>query len=76
MWSAEQVKGSKRVKAEVAVKSTSPESENQPEGVTQEAYELMIKGKWSHGWFRDADWIISVLAKAFPVNAAKQRWVA
>ncbi|XP_051727536.1 geminin [Ctenopharyngodon idella] len=43
MWSAEQVKGSKRVKAEVAVKSTSPESENQPEGVTQEAYELMIK---------------------------------
>ncbi|CAM4632935.1 hypothetical protein PO909_004813 [Leuciscus waleckii] len=43
MWSAEQVKGSKRVKAEVAVKSTSPENENQPEGVTQEAYELMIK---------------------------------
>ncbi|XP_048057272.1 geminin [Megalobrama amblycephala] len=43
MWSAEQVKGSKRVKAEVAVKSTSPESENLPEGVTQEAYELMIK---------------------------------
>ncbi|XP_043073891.1 geminin [Puntigrus tetrazona] len=43
MWSTEQVKGSKRVKAEVAVKSTSPEDENQPEGVTQEAYELMIK---------------------------------
>ncbi|XP_016388759.1 geminin isoform X3 [Sinocyclocheilus rhinocerous] len=43
MWSAEQAKGSKRVKAEVAVKSTSPEDENQPEGVTQEAYELMIK---------------------------------
>ncbi|XP_026144969.1 geminin-like isoform X2 [Carassius auratus] len=43
MWSAEQAKGSKRVKAEVAVKSTSPEDENQPEGVTQEAYELMIQ---------------------------------
>ncbi|XP_056335929.1 geminin [Danio aesculapii] len=43
MWSAEQVKGSKRVKAEVAVKSTNAENENQPEGVTQEAYELMIK---------------------------------
>ncbi|XP_073678523.1 geminin [Garra rufa] len=43
MWSTEQVKGSKRVKAEVAIKSTSPENENQPEGVTQEAYELMIK---------------------------------
>nr|BAP11995.1 zFucci-S/G2/M phase probe [synthetic construct] len=39
MWSAEQVKGSKRVKAEVAVKSTNAENENQPEGVTQEAYE-------------------------------------
>lgn len=65
------MKGSKRVKAEVAVKSTSPESENQPEGVTQEAYELMIKGKLSHGWFRDADWIIYILAKA--VNAAMQR---
>uniref|UniRef100_A0A671QVS5 Geminin-like n=1 Tax=Sinocyclocheilus anshuiensis TaxID=1608454 RepID=A0A671QVS5_9TELE len=43
MWSAEQVKGSKTVKAEVAVKSLIPENENQPEGVTQEAYELMIK---------------------------------
>ncbi|XP_051526855.1 geminin-like isoform X4 [Myxocyprinus asiaticus] len=43
MWSAEQEKGSKRVKAEVAVKSTSPENENQPEGITQEAYEFMIK---------------------------------
>uniref|UniRef100_A0A8C2CJP9 Geminin DNA replication inhibitor n=1 Tax=Cyprinus carpio TaxID=7962 RepID=A0A8C2CJP9_CYPCA len=43
MWSAEHVKGSKRVKAEVAVKSPSPENENQPEGVTQEAFELMIK---------------------------------
>lgn len=42
-WSAEQVKGSKRVKAEVAVKSTNAENENQPEGVTREAYELMIK---------------------------------
>lgn len=46
MWSAEQVKGSKRVKAEVAI-TTSPEIENQPEGVSQEAYELMIKGKSS-----------------------------
>lgn len=63
MWSAEQVKGSKRVKAEVAVKSTSPENENQPEGVTQEAYELMIKGKLSHRWFRDTDWITYVLAE-------------
>lgn len=45
MWSAEQATGSKRVKAEVAVKSTGPEDENQPERVTQEAYELMIKGK-------------------------------
>ncbi|XP_055075582.2 geminin [Misgurnus anguillicaudatus] len=43
MWGAEQVKGSKRVKAEVAIKTTSPENENQPEGVSQEAYELMIK---------------------------------
>ncbi|XP_067282874.1 geminin [Pseudorasbora parva] len=43
MWSTEQVKASKRVKAEVAIKSTTPENENQPEGVTQEAYELMIK---------------------------------
>ncbi|XP_016093884.1 geminin-like isoform X1 [Sinocyclocheilus grahami] len=43
MWHAEQVKGSKRVKAEVAVKSLIPENENQPEEVTQEAYELMIK---------------------------------
>ncbi|KAA0710522.1 Geminin [Triplophysa tibetana] len=43
MWITEQVKGSKRVKAEVAIKTTSPENENQPEGVSQEAYELMIK---------------------------------
>ncbi|XP_052388796.1 geminin [Carassius gibelio] len=43
MWSVEHAKGSKRVKAEVAVKSSSTEYENQPEGVTQEAFELMIK---------------------------------
>ncbi|TRY84391.1 hypothetical protein DNTS_025476 [Danionella cerebrum] len=43
LWSAEQVKGSKRVKVEVAVKTTPPENDNQPEGFTQEAYELMIK---------------------------------
>ncbi|XP_051519919.1 geminin-like [Myxocyprinus asiaticus] len=43
MWSAEQVKSSKRVKAEVAVKSTNLENDNYPEGITQEAYELMIK---------------------------------
>ncbi|XP_026862185.2 geminin isoform X2 [Electrophorus electricus] len=40
---ADQVKGSKRVKAEVAIKSTDPKNENHPEGVTQEAYELMVK---------------------------------
>ncbi|XP_076864765.1 geminin isoform X2 [Brachyhypopomus gauderio] len=40
---AHQVKGSKRVKAEVAVKNTDTENENQPEGTTQEAYELMVK---------------------------------
>ncbi|XP_051992745.1 geminin [Xyrauchen texanus] len=43
MWSAEQEKGSKRVKAEVAVNSTHLENDNYPEGITQEAYELMIK---------------------------------
>ncbi|KAK1805003.1 hypothetical protein P4O66_019359 [Electrophorus voltai] len=41
---ADQVKGSKRVKAEVAIKSTDPKNENHPEGVAQEAYELMVKG--------------------------------
>ncbi|KAI7798594.1 geminin [Triplophysa rosa] len=43
MWSAAQVRGSKRVKAEVAIKTTSPENKNQPQDVSQEAYELMIK---------------------------------
>ncbi|XP_066531803.1 geminin [Hoplias malabaricus] len=43
LWNTDQVKGSKRVKAEVAVKSIDPESENQPEGISQEAYELMVK---------------------------------
>ncbi|XP_026785313.1 geminin [Pangasianodon hypophthalmus] len=43
LWSADQVKGSKRVKAEVAVKNADPENENQTEGISQEAYELMVK---------------------------------
>lgn len=44
LWNAEQVKGSKRVKAEVAIR---PDSENDsiPDGISQEAYELMIKGE-------------------------------
>ncbi len=67
MWSAEQAKGSKRVKAEVAVKFTSPEDENQPERVTQEAYELMIKGKWSLVQFKQVDGLY-VYAQAVPVN--------
>ncbi len=67
MWSTEQAKGSKRVKVEVAVKSTVPEDKNQPEGVTQEAYELLIKGKWSPVQFGQVDWIY-VHAKAVHVN--------
>ncbi|XP_058233272.1 geminin [Hemibagrus wyckioides] len=43
LWGADQVKGSKRVKAEVAVKNVDPENENQTEGISQEAYELMVK---------------------------------
>jgi len=43
MWNAEQVKGSKRVKAEVAVRSVDSENDNIPQGVTREAYELMVK---------------------------------
>lgn len=39
------MKASKRVKAEVAVKNINPGSESQADGVSQEAYELMIKGK-------------------------------
>ncbi|CAB1350664.1 unnamed protein product [Coregonus sp. 'balchen'] len=42
-WNAEQVKGSKRVKAEVAVTSTKTEDDNRPDGVTKETYELMVK---------------------------------
>ncbi|XP_010871699.1 geminin [Esox lucius] len=42
-WDAQQVKGTKRTKAEVAVKSTNGLSDNLPDGVTKEAYELMIK---------------------------------
>lgn len=38
------MKGSKRVKAEVAVKHATSENENQTEGISKEAYELMIKG--------------------------------
>lgn len=41
------MKGSKRAKAEVAVKLANPESVNQTEGISQEAYELMVKGKFS-----------------------------
>ncbi|XP_063041475.1 geminin [Engraulis encrasicolus] len=43
LWNAEQVKGSKRVKAEVAVRSVDSENDNIPQGVTREAYELMVK---------------------------------
>ncbi|XP_045550882.1 geminin isoform X1 [Salmo salar] len=42
-WNAEQVKGSKRVKAEVAVTSPKAENDNRPDGVTKETYELMVK---------------------------------
>ncbi|XP_053469086.1 geminin [Ictalurus furcatus] len=43
IWGADQVKGSKRIKAEVAVKHANAENENQTEGISQEAYELMVK---------------------------------
>ncbi|XP_066572005.1 geminin [Amia ocellicauda] len=42
LWSAEP-KGSKRVKAEVAVYTEANENENLSEGMTKEAYELMVK---------------------------------
>lgn len=44
------MKGSKRVKAEVAIRPDS-ENDNIPDGVSQEAYELMIKGEeqWDLG---------------------------
>ncbi|XP_046875755.1 geminin isoform X1 [Hypomesus transpacificus] len=40
-WNPEQVKGSKRSKAEV--KSTQTETENLPDGLSTEAYELLVK---------------------------------
>ncbi|XP_012685136.2 geminin [Clupea harengus] len=43
LWNADQVKGSKRLKAEVAMRSADSENDIIPEGVSQEAYELMIK---------------------------------
>ncbi|XP_030645379.1 geminin [Chanos chanos] len=43
LWSADQVKGSKRIKAEVAVKTTDVDNENQPDGISKDAYELMVK---------------------------------
>ncbi|KAJ8402995.1 hypothetical protein AAFF_G00359110 [Aldrovandia affinis] len=43
LWSAEQAKGSKRLKAEVAVRNKDVENENQSEGMTKEAYELLVK---------------------------------
>ncbi|KAF4073835.1 hypothetical protein AMELA_G00247720 [Ameiurus melas] len=43
IWGADQVKGSKRIKAEVAVKHANAENENQTEGISKEAYELMVK---------------------------------
>ncbi|KAJ8267581.1 hypothetical protein COCON_G00127530 [Conger conger] len=43
MWGAEQAKGSKRVKAEVAVLKEDVENENQSEGITKQAYELLVK---------------------------------
>ncbi|XP_064839245.1 geminin-like isoform X2 [Oncorhynchus masou masou] len=42
-WNAEQGKGSKRMKAEVAVKSINTENDELPDGLTKEAYELMVK---------------------------------
>ncbi|XP_020360744.1 geminin [Oncorhynchus kisutch] len=42
-WNVEQGKGSKRMKAEVAVKSINTENDDLPDGVTKEAYELMVK---------------------------------
>uniref|UniRef100_A0A4W5RAZ4 Geminin DNA replication inhibitor n=1 Tax=Hucho hucho TaxID=62062 RepID=A0A4W5RAZ4_9TELE len=42
-WNAEQVKGSKRVKAEVAVTSPNAENDNRPDDITKETYELMVK---------------------------------
>ncbi|XP_029103870.1 geminin isoform X2 [Scleropages formosus] len=43
LWPADQVKGSKRVKAEVKVKDKASKDKNLTEGMTKEAYELMVK---------------------------------
>ncbi|KAG9355497.1 hypothetical protein JZ751_000335 [Albula glossodonta] len=43
LWGAEQAKGSKRIKAEVAVRNKTVENENQSAGMTKEAYELLVK---------------------------------
>ncbi|KAL7829467.1 hypothetical protein AOLI_G00303520 [Acnodon oligacanthus] len=51
--SADQLKGSKRVKAEVAVKTTDPENENLPEGIPQEAYKLMVKETPSSAYWKE-----------------------
>ncbi|KAM9493875.1 geminin isoform 1-T2 [Clarias gariepinus] len=53
MWSSDQVKGSKRVKAEVAVKHTEPENENHTEGISEEAYELMVKETPSSSYWKE-----------------------
>ena len=50
-WAIEEEKGSKRVKAEV--KST--QTEDSPDGISNEAYELMVKGRstlltWHISW--------------------------
>ncbi|KAJ8273278.1 hypothetical protein GJAV_G00099720 [Gymnothorax javanicus] len=43
LWGADLVKGSKRVKAEVAVRNEDIENEKQCEGMTKQAYELLVK---------------------------------
>lgn len=53
LWSVDQVKGSKRAKAEVAVKVTDPENENLPDGISQEAYELMVKETPSSAYWKE-----------------------
>uniref|UniRef100_A0A8B9JKM6 Geminin DNA replication inhibitor n=2 Tax=Astyanax mexicanus TaxID=7994 RepID=A0A8B9JKM6_ASTMX len=53
LWSVDQVKGSKRAKAEVAVKITDPENENLPDGISQEAFELMVKETPSSAYWKE-----------------------
>ncbi|XP_064204225.1 geminin [Anguilla rostrata] len=43
LWGAEHAKASKRSKAEVAVLKEDAENENQSEGMTKQAYELLVK---------------------------------